>query len=349
MVCPETMSGVYDNALLRFHRTGPEFDGWLSNHGPMAVDALVRMDRAEVVDGWVDKYVRRLEELPSGRWSIEVEEWPDLLGDASRLGDWLVFFERQLAGAPWREVLSTWWPRLMPGAIASATHGLIRTGHAVRALMEETTEPRVAELGQALGYWASRWAPLPAGHPRGRLSPALALSGLPFITDHGDAASRVAAIFEEPRWVEAAERVAAPAGPQQVETALDQLVDVAVARYQQWAPSQPIMLVHMATAPRAARLCLPALPTQLWPLTYAAAWNVSAAIGSMYRPAAAAELDPVSPPTSRDDVTAGDVAAQAAAHGDEHVIKFSEVAIESYERGNPGALGTARTAMRLIQ
>jgi hypothetical protein len=44
------------------------------------------------------------------------------------------------------------------------------------------------------------------------------------------------------------------------------------------------MLVHMATAPRAARLVLPALPVDQWVPTYTAAWNVAAWIASMYRP-----------------------------------------------------------------
>lgn len=35
-------AGTYDEALERLHRTGPEFDGYLSNHGPMVVEALSR-------------------------------------------------------------------------------------------------------------------------------------------------------------------------------------------------------------------------------------------------------------------------------------------------------------------
>ena len=67
-----------------------------------------------------------------------------------------------MKAAPWRDVLQRWWPRLLPGAVASATHCLIRTWHAVRALREAVTAPRVDELAQALGYWAARWHPLPA-------------------------------------------------------------------------------------------------------------------------------------------------------------------------------------------
>jgi hypothetical protein len=35
-------TGTLDEAYERLHATGPEFDGWLSNHGPMAAEAMVR-------------------------------------------------------------------------------------------------------------------------------------------------------------------------------------------------------------------------------------------------------------------------------------------------------------------
>ena len=54
----------YDEALDRFHRTGPEFHGWLSNHGPMAADALVRVGHGDDVETWSDRYLTRLEDVP---------------------------------------------------------------------------------------------------------------------------------------------------------------------------------------------------------------------------------------------------------------------------------------------
>jgi hypothetical protein len=156
---------VLDETYARLHHTGPEFEGWLSNHGPMAADALIRLGRAGQVEGWVDQYAQRLEEAPRPRWSISAHEWRDPLGDASRLGDWCALFAHQVHEEPWQDLLARWWPRLLPGAIASATHGLIRTGHAVRALREHETTQRLDELGQALGYWAARWQPLPAQQP----------------------------------------------------------------------------------------------------------------------------------------------------------------------------------------
>lgn len=332
------MSDELDEALTRLHRTGPEFQGWLSNHGPMAADALGRLGHAEQTERWLDRYVEQLEELPAERWPIEEPEWRELLGDSARLGDWLAFFDRQVGAAPWRDVLLTWWPRLLPGAVASATHPLIRTGHAVRALLEDESAPRRAELGQALGYWAARWAPLPPTRPAGRMPAPVAMDALPSVAAIGGARDRAAALADGPAWAAAVNAAARPATAAEVPAALDAIVDAAVTRYARWGPAQPVMLVHMATAPRAAGLVLPALPEQLWQSTFDSAWATAAAIATMYRPAAA---PPAPTSGSPDAETAG---SQAAANGDPHAIKLTEVAVESHRRGNPAALVAARVA-----
>ena len=63
-------AGILDEAYQRLHRTGPEFDGWLSNHGPMAAEAMARHGHAENVRPWLDGYVRRLEDFPRGTGPI---------------------------------------------------------------------------------------------------------------------------------------------------------------------------------------------------------------------------------------------------------------------------------------
>jgi len=78
---------TYDEALERFHRTGPEFEGWLSNHGPMVVEILARAGRGEVVHGWTDRYRARLDDLPAGRCPIDPASWSQALGEATRTGD----------------------------------------------------------------------------------------------------------------------------------------------------------------------------------------------------------------------------------------------------------------------
>ncbi len=110
-----SVEGQLDEVYERLAKTGPEFEGWLSNHGPMAADALMRIGRAELVDGWLAGYTSRLEPPPQGRWRIREDDWREALGDPSRLGDWTAFFLWQVEERPWQELLADWWQRLLPG------------------------------------------------------------------------------------------------------------------------------------------------------------------------------------------------------------------------------------------
>jgi hypothetical protein len=334
---------LLDEIYLQLHETGPEFEGWLSNHGPMASDALMRLSRNDAVRGWVNQYVTRLEELPPPRWPIAAGEWRESLGDPSRLGDWLEFFDHETHGVAWRELLAKWWPRLLPGAIASATHGLIRTGHAVRALLESETEPRVDELGQALAYWAARWEPMPRWRrPSGLLPARDALEQTPPTDATGGIRTRLAELSRNQTWGNSVAAIHVVQDVVDVPQALDTLTDAAVDRYLRWGHGNPIMLVHMATAPRAASLVLAALPEHLWVETYDMAWAISSALASIYRPPTPYVHHEVA-------VDVDTVIDQAVSGQDAHAIKFVEVATDSHRRGMPTALAAAARAASLLK
>lgn len=343
-----TNDEALDEAYERLHVRGPEFDGWLANHGPMAVDALLRLGHGDQVPRWVVGYEQRLQPAPVGRWSILECEWRDPLGDPSRLGDWLNLFAQLVREQPWEQVLTRWWPRLLPGAIGSATHGLIRTGHVVRALTERVTAARLDEFGQALGYWAARWQPIPGYLPPcGNQPVGAALDALPQVELDSDwgMRARLAQLGEMAAWPPALGAHRAPRSAVEVPAALDALTDAAVSRYLLWADGDPVMLVHAATAPRAASLVLPALPPALWPATYGIAWAVTAAVTVAYsakQPAVQADSE------SGSALSVEGLARLAARHQDEHVLKFAEVAIESHRRGNVAALAAGTRAAALI-
>jgi Questin oxidase-like len=342
-----TDPSVLDEAYERLHTTGPEFRGWLSNHGPMAADSLIRLGRADDVRSWVEGYALRLEPAPGSRWVITDAGWRDPLGDASRLGDWLAFFARQVREDAWEHVLALWWPRLLPGAAASATHGLIRTGHAVRALQETVTAPRVEELGQALAYWAARWQPVPGSTPAvGTRDVGAALDELPRVPMDEDwgARARLARLGGLDGWPEALAAAAPPTATDDVPAAIDRLVDATVSRYAAAAAADPVMLIHASTAPRAAGLALASLPRDQWAATYDAAWSVAAAITVAYR--STPDQPAVVPPTQRLDTN--ELADAAVELGDEHVIKFVEVVAEAHRRGVVDALGAGAVAEALI-
>jgi hypothetical protein len=91
------LSGVLDEAYERLHRTGPEFHGYLSNHGPMASEALVQLGLDEHVHRWLDGYTAKLEERPASMSRITPTQFDDALGDPRRFGDWLNYFEIEVS------------------------------------------------------------------------------------------------------------------------------------------------------------------------------------------------------------------------------------------------------------
>jgi hypothetical protein len=326
-----------DEALLRLRHTGPERQGWLSNHAPMAVEALTRHGHGDRVHRWIDDYQPLLEDAPRGIAPIAADGWREPLGDPARTGDWIAFFEREVGLAPWRDVLTRWWPRLLPGIAAGATHGVIRVGHAVRALLDTETEPRILELGQGLAYWAARWQPLaPArrGPYRGG-DPRAALDAVPRVPDQRfGIRNRLAQLADLSGWPRAAGSVPGD---------LPGIVAAAVRRHAPYGYGNPVMLVHAATAPAAVLRALPALPLALHRPSIAAAWAASAAVTSAYSPA--------SPRHERAfPTTADDVLQRAVDSGDAHAIKFADAAVEAHQRNpDPLLLVAARHATDLIK
>jgi Questin oxidase-like len=351
-------AGILDEAYERLHGTGPEFDGWLSNHGPMAAEAMVRRGRADSVHRWLDGYVRRLEEFPRGIGPIG-EYWRDALGDPRRVADWTMYFRHEVAGQPWRQLLGTWWPRLLPGLAAAATHGVIRTGHAVRALLADGQDSaHLTELAHGLAYWAARWQPVPgagtelrpaAEHRAAELTPAAALAAVPRIADQsGGIRERLGRLNGLAGWQPALAAAVMPASSDQIRAWLAGLADSATTRYLQYGHGNAVMLVHSATAPTAVLRTLPALHEDLWAPSAAAAWAAAAALTAIYAPAvpAPAAVLPDAPPGS---LAAEEVFARAVDHGDEHVIKFADTAADVYARtSSPAVLAAVIRSAELI-
>lgn len=336
-------TGILDEAYERFHGTGPEFDGGLSNHGPMAVEAMVRRGEGAAVHAWIDWYTGRLDELPRGGLRpVTRENWCEALGAPDRIGDWTAFLVRESRERPWRELLAEWWPRLLPGVLSNATHGVIRVGHAVHALLEQEAAgggdpaggPRVTELAHALASWAVRRpAVLSDGAPRlGPLEPAAALAAVPSVAEQGVSITRrVGQLPGTPGWRESVGALRSPATPEQAVDLLGKVADAAVLDYLGHAHANPIMLVHASTAPTAVLRTLPALPQALWIPSLDAAWFASAAITAAYRNtvASAQQLAAARAEVAHDPRETFERAVQ---HRDEHAVKFADSALAAFER-----------------
>lgn len=152
-----------DGALEQLSGFGPDLSNGMTSHAPMVVEALAALGRAEATLPWLDTYRHLLLPRPTRRDRIDPGGWRTVLGRPERSGDWNGFFEAEVAEAPWREVLARWTARLAPGYCAAATHGVLRVGHAARALDQSETPLRVRELGDALASWAANYQTLPIG------------------------------------------------------------------------------------------------------------------------------------------------------------------------------------------
>lgn len=330
-------TGTLDEALQRLHASGPERLGRLTNHAPMAVEALAARGQARSVHRWLDLYARKLEEFPSGVAPVTAADWRSALGDPRRAADWIGYFGREIAEHPWREVLTQWWPRLLPGMYGGSTHPVIRVGHAVRTLLGgESTEPRLAELAHGLGYWAARHRPVADLAPLpGADTAAAALDAVPPIAVRdGGFPDRLGRLRGLPVWASAVTE------PDDARRRLTELVRAATHRYATHGHGEETMLVHAATAPNAVLRTLPALPHALWVPSLRAAWTASAAVTAMYAPDSTVAYAPPG------DLTPEEVFERALAHGDEHVIKLTDTALDV---GDQPALAGALRAVELSE
>ncbi|MGC9544311.1 questin oxidase family protein [Streptomyces sp. UG1] len=326
--------GQFEEALERLHTCGPEREGWLSNHAPMVVEALAAHGQAGRVHRWLDRYEDKLEDFPDRVAPVTDDNWASALGDPRRITDWTDHFSRTLAERPWRSVLAEWWPRLLPGMYGGATHTVIRAGHAVRALEADENAPRLAELAHALGYWAARHQPVTGVTALlGARTATAALDAVPAIEPgHLGFRGRLAAVRRLPGWA------GSVADPDTARDRLTELVRATTHRYATHGHGEPTMLVHAATAPNAVLRTLDSLPRELWAPSLHAAWIASAAVTAMYAPAEPVGYRPAA------SLTPEEVLERAVAHGDEHVIKFTDTALDV---GDEPALAAAVRAVEI--
>ncbi|HEY3732622.1 MAG TPA: hypothetical protein VGL63_01790 [Streptosporangiaceae bacterium] len=343
---PHPHDDVLDESLSRLAVTGPEFRGGLSNHGPMAAEAMIRLGHAEAIEPWLDGYLRRLEEAPRATGRITDQTWREALGVPGRVADWELYLRDQFETEPWPQVLARWWPRLVPGLAAAATHGIIRTSHAARSLAQAPTAERLAELARGLAYWASGYLELP-GSPRtaGRLDVAAAVSGLPVApgpVPPGLITTRLrTSLAAEPRFPAA---VGALRPPADVPAGLLALSTAFARIFLVYGRTQPIDFLHAVTAPVAARSALGLLPAEVARPTHDALWQVAAGLYSAYAVDAVPE-----PLPDADPPAPGTLADRAVATGDVHAIKLTEACLRLHaESPDPLLLHAAARVSDLL-
>jgi hypothetical protein len=329
-----------DDALSLFAATAPQFGPFgLSNHGPMASEALARLGRVDAIEGWAAAYRERLSGAPpASTRPLGEGDWPDALGQAARFPDWRARFETEIADRPVAAVVGEWVPRLVPGTVGAATHGLIRTAHGLRALDEADTPPRRLEVALGLAHWAARYQELP-GPPLliGRQAVPEALADLPYLPEETPdeflITDRVAHMADIPDEFEQGVASLGFSGPPLA--LLDALaLGGAKAYLRNAGTGNPIALIHSVTGPLALELVLPWLSEDDRAAALGYAWQAVAAIHVAYD-------------TERHDAVGTDdrvpsqeeLVERAVGTGDEHAIKLTEAALRSHARtGEPALL-----------
>ena len=243
----------------------------------------------------------------------------------------------QIDSGPWGKVLETWVARLAPGVMAGATHGLIRTAHAVRSLAAEDTKERRAEFVTGLAYWAARYQTLPGmlnedAQPR---LPSAAIADLPIMPPR-TRNRRPTSIFEAVKELddfdpfERAVNMAAPG--EDISAFISDLTSTMAELYLQNAGPASISYVHTVTAPSALRMMLPYLSVKTASLGARYAWLACAAIHS--RGHYPRDVEPLAKTPSADDLI-----DRAVFSGDEHAIKYTEACLrENALNPNPAFL-----------
>lgn len=327
--------GVLDEIYRRLAQRAPEFAGGLSNHGPMAAEALVRLGRADAAPRWAERYARRLDPAAAGGRVLAPDERAGALGNPRRYGDWCATYAAALEEQPWQTVVADALGAMLPGVVSAAGHCLIRSAHAVRALEEADTPARRAELARALGYWAAVYAELPGTPvPAGALGPGAAARALPRLPEEmragGHITDKVTAVGRLATWEASVDRVAAPAD---VPAALSELTRTFARGYLAEAGSDAVAFVHGVTAPAAARLVMAYVAPARHGEVFAYAWQLCAAlrvaIGSAPAPGdtgagrAGAGLSVAGPSVE-------ELAERAVHTGDEHAIKLAEACVREH-------------------
>ncbi len=340
-----------DEALELLSAYGPDLRNGMTNHAPMAVEALCALGRADTVLPWIEKYRPGMLPRPAVRERITAHNWREALANYKRTTDWSEFFREQLREQPWREVLQQWMSRLAPGLCGSATHGIIRVGHAVRSLAMGESPERVRELADGLGYLAANYQELPTASETAAagLPPSEAISKVALVPTElrrfsGTITSALAGLDAFPEFASFIGLLHVDG--EDTSRLVSQLTEIFARVYLANAHDvlTSIVFIHGVTSVTALRHLLPYLDAatarQALRFGWQAGCGLYAAFGSR------TEL------SSRDDwpqETPETLVDMAVAHGDEHVIKFTEACVREYDLNPmPAYLAAARRTCELL-
>jgi hypothetical protein len=323
-----------DVVLTRFHATAPTYDGGMSNHGPMVLEALEAAGLASFVPRFSEAALKNLEPLG------DAGDEERVLGDG-REAAWIAHYRRRIAEASVELVVRDALPSLLPGAMAGATHGLIRLSHAIRGWTRAPSAVREEEVAHALGYWASAYQVLP-----GEVGTApsvdlhTAMAGLPELSEAQQ--SKAGMIFDRVRALDGSQAfvdaiATVDLREQTSSNFISELVGIA-SRLMLTASSAGFAYLHAITATAAIRPLLPFVDGSAELAVRHAIFHCVAALHTAHGGSKAWLA--WTPPESLPDVKT--LPLDAARSGGEHAVKLAvAVAVEDALRPDPALLCAA--------
>jgi hypothetical protein len=340
-----------DAALDAIAEAGPELRNGLTNHAPMVVEALCWLGRADAVEPWLDRYRGDFLPWPARHQRIQGADWRAALGRPERVADWRALLRDELEAAPWPEVVGRWTARLAPGICANATHGVIRVGHATRALACAATPARVRELADALASWAASYQTLPTdlSAPARALPPSRAIEQVPCLPPEqrrftGTITSSLEALGSFPPFAGVIALPELDGDPaERISDLTETFARVFLANARD--PLSTIVFVHSVTSAVALRSLLPQLDTQTAQAALRYAWQAACGLYAAFgqRPAPAQPAEPPREPGPA-------LVEMAIASRDEHAIKFTEACLREHAlRPSDAYLAAARQAMDFLK
>ncbi len=316
-----------DAALDSLSGYGPGLANGNFNHAPMVAEALCALGRPEAVMPWIERYRERLVPRAVAGEPIRAPEWRGALGQRERFAAWSAFFAEDLRQAPWREVLDVWAGRLAPGVSTAATHGVIRVGHAVRALTVGESPQRLRELADALASWAKSYSELPTagGLADGAMTPREAIGRVGIVPPERRRPGNITTALEElgdfPAFAPTIGLVNLDGDADALIAELTELfARVYLANVHN--PLTAIVFIHGVTSVTALGHVAPHVgdPTARSLLRYG--WHAGCGLYACFGSGTGFTAD-IAP----GDEDAESLIERALANGDEHVIKFAEACL----------------------
>ncbi len=345
---------VLDPALEIIAAYGPDLRNGLTNHAPMAIEALCAMGRGDAAMRWLEHYRKGMAPRPAPRERIETgrDQWRSAAGRIERVADWSALFENELKEAPWPEVLDRWVGRFAPGISASATHGVIRVGHAARGLSQAESPERLKELADGLAYWAATYEELPTDlSAPSNLRPRQAILRVASVPQEKRKYSGTitGSLRDLDRFPDFAPVIALVGieGEGDPSSLISELTETFARVYLANAHDvlTAIVFIHGVTSAASLRLMLPHLHDRTARAGARYAWQAGCALYAAFgaRPAPSGEIEP--PRESRERLV-----EMAVENQDEHAIKFTEACIrEDALSPSPAYLAAARHALGILR